>query len=166
MDEKASGARCAGCPAEVNVPASYAHGDIIRCGICGTSLRVVRGDRLRLVPSDLAPLKSALDDLAARRERLEDELRGARGHLGFGLHGLWIGLIYVLYQVTLNEHGLSVALLASGVGISILCAVLLEVLNFLFMAKRIRIERLSSEIEELQQEETAARHRLREATRR
>jgi hypothetical protein len=166
MDEKASVARCAGCPAEVNVPDSYAHGDIIRCGICGTSLRVVRGDRLRLVPSDLAPLKSALDDLAARRERLEDELQGARGRLGIGVHGLYVGLAYVLYQIAFNEHVWSVGLFASAFGIAAVSAIVLEVLNFLFMAKRIRIERLSSEIEELQQEETAARHRLREATRR
>ena len=166
MDDKNTTALCANCPAEIGVPDSYSHGDIIRCGICGATNRILRGDVLRLVLSDVAPLKAALKNLQDRRERLEDELEGARGRLGVGVHGLWVGLFYVFYQVALDAQTWSVGLVAWGLGISLVVAVVLEVMNYLFLSKRQRMERLSDEIDELRQEESEARRKLREAGRR
>jgi hypothetical protein len=165
MDEKNT-AHCASCPAEVSVPGNYAHGDVIRCGICGAPNRIIRGDVLRLVPSDVAPLKAALKDLQNRRGRLEDELAGARGRLGIGVHGLYAGLAYVLYQVALNEQTWSVGLIVWGLVIALLVAVALEVMNYLFLSKRQSMQRLSDEIDALRVEESEMRHKLREAGRR
>jgi hypothetical protein len=166
MEEKNTTAHCANCPAEVSVPDSYSHGDIIRCGICGATNRILRGDALRLVLGDVAPLKAALKDLQDRRERLEDELQGARGRLGIGVQGLYAGLIYVLYQLALREQTWSVGLIAWGLAISLVAAVALEVMNYLFLSKRHRMQRLSDEIAALRAEESGMRHRLREAGRR
>ncbi len=166
MDDKNTTARCANCPAEIGVPDNYGHGDVIRCGICGATNRILRGDVLRLVLSDVAPLKAALKNLQDRRERLEDELEGARGRLGIGVHGLYVGLAYVLYQVAFDAQTWSVGLIVWGLVIALAAAVALEVMNYLFLSKRQRMERLSDEIDELRKEESEARHKLREAGRR
>jgi len=166
MDEKIATTHCANCPAEVGVPDNYAHGDVIRCGICGATNRIVRGDVLRLVLSDVAPLKAALSDLQQRRGRLEDELVGARGRLGIGVQGLWVGFFYVFYQVALGAQTWSGGLLVWGLAISLAVAVFLEVLNYLFFSKHQRMQRLSGEIDALRIEESDMRRRLREAGRR
>jgi hypothetical protein len=166
MDEKSTLAQCASCPAEVNVPDSYSHGDVIKCGICGAANRIVRGDVLRLVLSDVAPLKAALSDLKQRRGRLEDELAGARGRLGIGVQGLYAGLIYVLYQLGLKDQTWSVGLLVWGLAISLVAAVVLEVLNYLFLSKHQSMQRLSDEIDSLRAEESEMRRKLHEAGRR
>jgi hypothetical protein len=166
MDDKNATAHCANCPAEVGVPDNYAHGDVIRCGICGATNRIIRGDALRLVLSDVAPLKAALKELQDRRARLEDELAGARGRLGIGVHGLYVGLAYVLYEVALNERTWSTGLIVWALLISLVVAVVLEVMNYLFLSKHERMQRLSDEIDSLRAEESGMRHKLREAGRR
>ena len=165
MDEKSAVAQCAHCRADVAVPDSYAHGDHIRCGTCSTSHRIQRGEALRLVLADVTPLKDALQDTQQRLGRLEDELAGARGRLGIGMHGLYVGVAYLLYSVHQGEL-LSAALAFKTLAVIVVCAVVLETLNFFFLAKRQRIERLSGEIDELKREAVALRHKLREASRR
>ena len=101
MTSEAGGAkaRCVSCREEIGVAARYAHGDHIKCGVCGTKHKVVRGDRLRLVIADVGPLRDTLAQNERQVERLEAELAHARASIGIGANGIGIGLIYALYQV-------------------------------------------------------------------
>jgi hypothetical protein len=159
-------ARCVYCRTEVVVPASYAHGDHIKCGSCGTKHKVYRGEVLRLVIADVAPLKEALRDVELRIERLEDELRGARASIGLGVNGLAVGVVYALYQVGTQEVEFSAALIWKSVAVALVVGVLLELLNYLFLAKRRRITQLSDEIEVLRSEGRQLDQKIREASRR
>jgi hypothetical protein len=165
MEEKTTTARCVECRADIAVPDTYAQGDHIRCGTCGTAHKVVRAGVLRLVLIDLGPLKQMVRENAERLERLEDELRGARGRLGMGVHGLYLGAFYVGYQVLLQNGSWTTGLIATAIAIAIGSGIVIEVLNFLFLTKRHRIERLSAEIEEVREAGRELRQKLREATR-
>jgi len=165
MDEKSTTARCVECHSDVAVPDSYAQGDHIRCGTCGTGHKVVRGEVLRLVLADAGPLKAALRDNEARLEGLEDELAGARGRIGMGAHGLYVGVFYVGIQVMLNDHPWTAGLIFTGLGLALLCAIIIEVLNFLFLSKRARIDQLTAEIEDVREAGRELRQKLRDATR-
>ena len=74
-------ARCVHCRTEVSVPDTYAHGDHIKCGTCGTKHKVSRGEVMRIVLADVTPLREALRENERMVERLEDEIRGARRSL-------------------------------------------------------------------------------------
>ncbi|HET8644099.1 MAG TPA: hypothetical protein VFO85_01345 [Vicinamibacteria bacterium] len=147
------------------VPASYAQGDHIKCGTCATKHKVVRGDVLRLVIADVGPLKEALFDNRRVVERLEDELRGARRSFGIGANGLGIGVAYVVYQVGLNEQALGQPLLLAAVGVALATGILLEAMNYLFLAKRQRIRRLSAELDEARSNGRQIDKLIREASR-
>ena len=136
--EKAQTARCVHCRSDVSVPNSYAHGDHIKCGTCGTQHKVVRGDVLRLVIADAAPFREMLYENERLVERLEDELVGARRSFGIGVNGLGMGVIYFLVQVGLNEQIWSVALIWEAVAIAVASGVFLEAANWFFLAKRHR----------------------------
>jgi hypothetical protein len=166
VDEKSTTARCVECRADVHVPDTYAHGDHIRCGTCGTAHRVSRGEVLRLVLADLGPLNEALKASQARRERLEDELAGARGRLGMGFQGLYVGVAYVFLEVLVNKHEWTAGLVFTGLVLALVCGIVIELLNFLFFAKRRRIQQLTAEIEEVRRGERELRQRLRDASRR
>ena len=161
----AQGVPCSYCRSEIAVPAQYAHGDHIKCGSCGTKHKVVRGDRLRLVLADAAPLRDALvqnDQLVAR---LEAELSHARGSFGLGANGLGIAVAFALYQVAVKEAALGKALLMEAVGVAVVSGILLETANYLFLAKRHLMTRLSGELEEARAEGVRLRQKIREAER-
>jgi hypothetical protein len=165
MEGKVLLARCVNCRSEVTVPERYAHGDHIKCGTCGTQHKVLRGDVLRLVIADAAPLKDALRENERLIERLEDELRGARRSVGIGSNGLGIGVAYAVWQVALQEQALDQGLLIRTLIVAVLSGVGLEAANLLFFAKRQRIRRLSAEIEEARGDSRAIQQKIREATR-
>ena len=71
-------ARCVHCRTEVSVPDTYAHGDHIKCGTCGTKHKVSRGEVMRIVLADVTPLREALRENERMVERLEDEIRFRR----------------------------------------------------------------------------------------
>jgi DNA-directed RNA polymerase subunit RPC12/RpoP len=148
-------ARCIHCRAEVAVPDSYAHGDHIKCGSCGTKHKVSRGDTLRIVLADVGPLREALADNIRLVERLEDEIQGARRSLGIGVNGLGIGVLYAIVQIGLNERPISRELGWEAIGIAVLVGIGLELANHLFLAKRQRIQRLSADLKEAR---NAGRH--------
>lgn len=141
-------ARCVHCRAEVAVPDSYAHGDHIKCGSCGTKHKVSRGEMLRIVLADVAPLREALADNVRLIERLEDEIQGARRSLGIGVNGIGIGVLYAIVQVGLNDRPISSGLAWESAAIAVLVGVGLELANHLFLAKRQRIQRLSADLKE------------------
>ena len=158
-------ARCVHCRTEINIPDSYAHGDHIKCGTCGTKHKVSRGEILRLVLADVTPLREALRENERMVERLEDEIAGARRSLGIGVNGLGIGVLYAIVQVGLNEASIDKQLLWSSLGIAVLVGVGLELANHLFLAKRQRIHRLTEELHEARESGRQLQKVIREAGR-
>jgi hypothetical protein len=165
MDARTPKARCVNCRTEVAVPDTYAHGDHIKCGTCGTKHKVSRGEVLRLVLADVGPLQESLRANEHLIERLQDELRSARGSLGLGANGLGLGVIYLLWQLAFKDQPFSQGLMIEAAGIALGAGALLEAANFLFLAKRHRISRLSEEIEAARKDGALIRQKLREATR-
>ena len=141
-------ARCIHCRAEVAVPDSYAHGDHIKCGSCGTKHKVSRGETLRIVLADVAPLREALADNVRLVERLEDEIQGARRSLGIGVNGIGIGVLYAIVQIALNDRTIDSSLAWEAGGIALVVGIGLELANHLFLAKRQRLQRLSADLKE------------------
>jgi hypothetical protein len=157
--------RCVHCRTEVAVPDSYAHGDHIKCGTCGTKHKVSRGEVLRLVLADVTPLREALRENERMVERLEDEIRGARRSLGIGINGLGIGVLYAIVQVGVNDAMITTRLAWKSLGIALLVGVGLELANHLFLAKRQRIHRLSEELRETRESGRQLQKVIREAGR-
>jgi hypothetical protein len=162
MEKKA---RCLYCRSEVAVPDSYAHGDHIKCGTCGTKHKVSRGEVLRLVLADVGPIREKLMANQALVERLQDELNGARRSMGIGANGLGVGLIYILYALAIRDEPISLGLGIKAVVITLLVGAALEVANYLFLAKRNRIHRLSGELDEAKSEGRQLQKLIRETDR-
>jgi hypothetical protein len=156
---------CTHCRSDIAVTEQYAHGDHIKCGSCGTKHKVVRGDRVRLVIADVGPIKDALVQNEQLVQRLEAELSHARGSFGIGVNGVGIAVIYALYQVTRNEAPIGKDLLWSAIGVAVVSGLLLEAVNYLFLAKRKAISRFSEELEEARSEGVLLRQKIREAGR-
>jgi hypothetical protein len=164
--EKSQNARCIHCRSEVAVPDTYAHGDHIKCGSCGTKHKVSRGEVLRLVLADTGPVREALQANEQLVERIEDELQGARRSFGIGVpNGLGVGVIYFLYQVAFNERQIGSDLAWQAAGVGLFAGVVLELVNFLFLAKRQRIRRLSSDLDEAHEEGRRLQKLLRDSDR-
>jgi len=164
-DGAASKARCVHCREEISVAERYAHGDHIKCGVCGTKHKVVRGDRLRLVIADVGPLREALVQNDRLVERLEAELARAQASLGIGVNGVGIGLIYALYQVGVNGEPIGRGLVMTAIGIALFSGLVLELANWSFLAKRSAMTRLGHELDEARAEGHKLRQQIREATR-
>jgi hypothetical protein len=163
--EKTQTARCVHCRSEVSVPNSYAHGDHIKCGACGTKHKVVRGDTLRLVIADAAPFREMLYENERLVERLEDELVGARRSFGVGVNGLGVGVAYFLWQVGLRDQNWSVALAWEAVAVAVVTGALMEAANWFFLAKRHRISRIMQELDEARDSGRHLEKIIREASR-
>ncbi|HEY7922920.1 MAG TPA: hypothetical protein VII62_07040 [Vicinamibacteria bacterium] len=153
------------CREEIAVGDRYAHGDHIKCGVCGTKHKVVRGDRLRLVIADVGPLRDVLAQNERLVDRLEAELAHARASLGIGANGIGIGVAYALYQMGINQAPISKGLLWTSIAVAIFAGLLLELANWSFLAKRNAIMRLTSELEEARSEGQKLRTQIREANR-
>lgn len=160
-------ARCVHCRSDVEVEDKYQHGDHIRCGKCGTQHRVVRSaaEGARLVLADVGQLREALAMTRASIARLEDELRGARHSFGIGANGFGIGVAYFLYMVALQDQPISGELAVRAALVAVAAGVVLELANFLFLAKRQAIRRLNDELASARGEEKELQKKLREATR-
>ena len=158
-------ARCDHCRSEVAIPESYAHGDHIKCGSCGTKHKVVRGDILRLVVSDVGPLQEALRANEQRLDRLEAEHAHARASFGVGANGVGLGVIYVLWAVTRGGETWSSRLVWTAGAVAVGGGLLLELANYLFLAKRRAMSRLALEIETAHLETVRLKQKIRDASR-
>jgi hypothetical protein len=158
-------AACVHCRTDIVVPDRYAHGDHITCGACRTRHKVSRGDVLRLVLADVAPVQEQLEANRQLVSRLEAELQAARGSFGIGSIGFGVAVVYILWQVALKEQPWSVGLLVKGIVIAILSGAALEVANYLFLAKRQTMLRIAAEIEEARSEGARLRQLLRDSSR-
>jgi hypothetical protein len=157
--------RCAHCRSEILIPESYHHGDHIKCGSCGMRHKVSRGDVVRLVIADVGPLRDALQQNQILTERLEAELRSARGSFGLGINGFGIALAYALWQIMKKDRPIDASLAWEAVLVAVLSGLVLEAANFFFLAKRQRMSRLSAEIQEARSEGRSLQQKIREAGR-
>ena len=159
--------RCVHCRADILVPDTYHHGDHVKCGQCGTRHKVSRGERegVRLVLADVGPLRDALKANQSMVGRLEDELRGARHSIGLGANGLGIAVAYLIWQVALRDTPMSAGLIWQAVMVGVAAGVALELLNYVALAKRKAITRLSGELEEAREQGRALQQKIREASR-
>lgn len=166
MAEAARG-RCVHCRAEILVPDTYHHGDHVKCGQCGTRHKVTRGERegVRLVLADIGPLRDALHANQSMIGRLEDELRGARHSVGLGANGLGIGVAYLIWQVALKDMPFSTDLIWRSVMVGVASGLALELLNYVALAKRKQIRRISGELDAAHAEGRALQQKIREASR-
>jgi hypothetical protein len=159
--------RCMHCRADILVPDTYHHGDHVKCGQCGTRHKVSRGERegVRLVLADVGPLRDALKANQTMVGRLEDELRGARHSIGLGANGLGIGVVYLIWQVALKDTAMSTGLIWQAVMVGLAAGAALELLNYVALAKRKAISRLSHELDEAREDGRALQQKIREASR-
>lgn len=164
MNSGSQRARCVNCRTDIVVPDTYAHGDHIKCGSCGTKHKVARGEVLRLVMADAAPLKEALASNRAMIERLEAELAAARASLGIGLpNGVGLGVAYLLWQVGFQDRLLAADVFTEAIGVALATGVALELANYLFLAKRQKMSRLSAEIAAARLDGRQLEQKIREA---
>ncbi len=157
--------RCVSCRSDISVPDTYAHGDHIKCAACGTRHKVQRGETLRLVLADLAPIKDALranDQLVAR---LHDDIRAARMSFGAGLNGIFFGLGLFAWKIGYDGELVTMDLVVEAVAVALGVGVIIELANYLFLAKRARLSRLAAEIREAEEEGRRLQQRIREAGR-
>lgn len=159
-------ARCANCRAEVSVSDSYADGSQINCGSCSVLLRIVRADGLRLVMADPMALQETLRQLRMDMARATRDLQTARASWGIGVNGLGLGVLYVVAKVALEQRLISRGLLLEALGISVVVGVLLELANYLFLAKRQAISRLTEELRLATVEQREIERKIRESSRR
>ncbi len=166
MGEPVKG-RCVHCRADILVPDTYHHGDHVKCGQCGTRHKVTRGERegVRLVLADVGPLRDALKANQSMVGRLEDELRGARHSIGLGANGLGIAVVYLIWQVALKDQPMSTDLIWQAVMVGLASGAGLELLNYVALAKRKAISRISHDLDEARTEGRALEQKIREASR-
>jgi hypothetical protein len=157
--------RCVNCRSEIAVPDTYAHGDHVKCASCGTRHKVQRGEGVRLVLADVAPLKDAVGANEQLISRLEEDLHQTRSSFGMGANGIIVGVLYAVWLVAFRQQMLSVGLLESALLVAAGVAIALEAANFLFLSKRRRMSRLSAEIAEAQEEGRRLQQKIREAGR-
>lgn len=128
--------------------------------------KVSRGEgALRLVIADVGPLRDALQANESLTDRLEAELRHARGSFGVGVNGFGVALAYALWQIMRNDHPIDTGLAWEALGVAIFSGLALEAANFFFLAKRQRLRRLTEEIDEAREEGRALQQKIREASR-
>jgi len=165
MSDAVDKARCVDCREDIQVTSQYAHGDHIACGTCGTKHKVVRGDKVRVVLADAGPLRETLAQNQHAITRIRAELRQAQASIGIGANGIGIGVIFLLYQVGWKGQPLDMNLLWNAIGIAIVSGLLLEAANWAFLAKRATITRLTTDLEETEDEARRLRQKIRDATR-
>jgi hypothetical protein len=154
------------CRSDILVEDKYQHGDHIKCGACSTKHKVIRGESsTKLVIADTGPLKEALRHNEALIARLEDELRGARHSLGIGANGVGVAVAYFMYQVFIEDQLISTDLAIKSAVVGVVAGILLEVANFLFLAKRQAMIRLNAELDEARSDGKELARKIREASR-
>ena len=157
-------ARCVHCREDVPVDGRYAHGDHIKCGACGTKHKVVRGDRLRLVLADAAPVREALAQNEQLILRLQQDLARTRRSFGLGANGVLVGVAFAAWRLWKGAP-IDTDLLTSAVLVTLGAAMLIEAANWSFLGKRQAITRLLREIEEARTDGGRLRGLVREANR-
>ena len=121
--------------------------------------------QLRLVLADVGPLKDALQANEQIIERLEAELYAARASFGIGVNGIGIGVAYLLWQVGFQSRTLGQDVFVETLGVAAISAIALELVNWLFLAKRKKMRQLANEINGARQDGRTLEQKIREASR-
>lgn len=166
-DKDVTPGKCLNCRSEVMVPNTFADGDTMQCGVCGTGLKIHRsgGGTLRLVISDVGPLRDEMKVIQQRVGGLQSDLQQARASFGIGANGFGVGIVYLIAQVMLEDKNLSRELLLYAAAIAIVSGIALELANFFFLAKRREMSRISGEIAEAQKEINSIQQKIRDSLR-
>lgn len=159
-------ARCISCRSEVSVPDSYAEGAQVGCNRCAVQLKIVRTGGLRLVIADPLALQESLRQLRLDITRTHRELQAARASWGIGVNGFGIGVFYVVVRLALDGRELTRGLILEAATLSVLVGVLLELANYLLLAKRQTISRLTEELRLAVAEQRELQRKIRESSRR
>ncbi len=160
--------RCVSCRAEISVPDFYENGVTIPCPTCSLDHRVQKdeqGKLKRLVVADVTPLKEQLEQNRRLVSDTEREYASARASLGIGANGLGLGLLYVVAQVGWEEKTIDTPLLMTAAAIAVVTGVLLEGANYMFLAKRHTLGRLSQQLDEARAENRRLEQIVRDAIR-
>ena len=163
---QSANARCLNCRSEIPVPDSYADGAQIACGNCATQLRIVRADGLRLVIADPLALQDTLRQIRQEISETTRELQTARASWGIGVNGLGIGVLYVVARVALEGREINRDLMLKAVSLALIVGALLEVANYLFLAKRQTITRLTEQLQRAKADQRELERKIRESSRR
>jgi hypothetical protein len=158
--------RCLNCKAEVQVPNLFADGDTVQCAVCRMSLKILRKPALRLIIADVGPLRDEMRFAQQRIGTLEHELARAHASFGIGANGLGLGLLYVIAQIGLEDQVISRELIMEAAGVALVTGILLELANYLFLAKRREMSRISGDIAELQKSVKELQRKIRESAKR
>jgi hypothetical protein len=160
-------AKCLNCRSEVMVPNAFTEGDTLQCSVCGMGLKVQKtgGGLVKLVISDVGPLRDEMKSTQQRVSALESDLARARASFGIGINGFGIGVLYVIAQVMLEDKNVSRDLLFNAAAIAIVSGIGLELANFFFLAKRREMARLSKEIAEATREINSIQQKIRDSLR-
>src|SRR5262249_8134552 len=118
---------------------------------------------LRLPIADVGPLRDEIKSIQSRIVSLESDLARARASFGIGANGFGIAVAYVVFQVAINNQILSRALFIQAAAVGILSGVVLELANFLFLAKRREMSRLGDEIKAAQSDILQIQSKIRES---
>jgi hypothetical protein len=157
--------RCVHCRSEVTVPPGYAHGDHVKCPQCGTRHRISRGDGVRLVLADVTPLREALESNRQLVARLQNDLQRTIMTFGLAANGLVVGIFYVFFRAFLQGAPVDMRVIAQALGLSLAAAVVIEIVNYLYLGKRRRIDQIKADIEEARAEAGQLQQKIREAGR-
>jgi hypothetical protein len=159
--------RCPRCKSDLAVPDSFTSGDTLPCEICQSHLRVLRNEKgaTRLVIADAGPVRDQLSFNKTHVERLQRELQEARHSIGIGANGLAISVLYLVSRLALEEREMETGLLVEAVLLGLAVGIGLEAANFLFLAKRKAITRITGEIEQMKEEQKLLQGLVREAER-
>jgi hypothetical protein len=126
----------------------------------------VRNGGLRLVIADPLALVETLRQVKSDISRANRELQTARASWGIGVNGFGLGVLYIVAKVALEERDLNRGLILEAVALSVLVGVLLELANYLFLAKRQTISRLTEQLRQAAAEQRELQRKIRESSRR
>ena len=90
---------------------------------------------------------------------------GARHSIGLGANGVGIGVAFFLYKVAIENHPVNVDLLWSAALVALGTGIALELLNYVALAKRQAIRRITSDLDDARAESRALQQKIREASR-
>jgi DNA-directed RNA polymerase subunit RPC12/RpoP len=159
-------ARCLNCRSEVSVPDSYADDAQIACGHCAVQLRIMRRDGLRLVIADLIALRETLRASKSFISETKRDLQAARASWGIGVNGFGIGVLYIVARLALEGRELNRGLVLEAMTLAIVVGVLLELANYLFLAKRRTISSLTEQLKRAVADQREIERKVRESSRR
>jgi hypothetical protein len=151
--------RCPRCKSDVPVPEAFASGDTLPCDICQSQLRVLRNDKgaMRLVIADAGPVR---EQLTFNKTHVD-----ARHSIGIGANGFAISVLYLVSRLALEEREMEMGLLVEAIVLGVVVGIGLEAANYLFLAKRKAITRITGEIDQMKEEQKLLQGLVREAER-